>query len=187
MVSKQFISCFFILLFCACSERKISSRPPTPNATDLLPIINSIKKQVEVIENGNRFSVYPSEFEWCPKIINGIDCWQIEGRECYTVDFHGYSTVKAYLKEKYPALGWANRTPKRTKNQLMKISVGQTKCKVWKLLGGNADYFERYDWGAVWFYKLDGEEIFPVLFDNLERVVGYGSKFYNETKEKLGN
>lgn len=60
---KQLISCFLILLFCACSERKISSHPPIPQVTDYLPIINSIKKQVEVVENGKKFSVYLSEFE----------------------------------------------------------------------------------------------------------------------------
>ena len=184
---KQLISCFLILLFCACSERKISSHPPIPQVTDYLPIINSIKKQVEVVENGKKFSVYPSEFEWCPTIIDGIECWKIEGRECYTVDFHGYSTVKAYLKEKYPAMGWANRTLKKIKNQLMKISVGQTKCKVWKILGGDADFFEVYDWGTVWFYKYDNEKLMPIVFDNLQRVVGYGSKFYDVTKRELGN
>ena len=88
---------FFIIIFFSCAERKTSSRPPVPKLSDHLPIINNLKKQVEVIENGNKFSVYPSEFDWCPKIIDGIECWQIEGRECFTVDYHGYSTVMAYL------------------------------------------------------------------------------------------
>ena len=81
---------------------------------------------------------------------------------------------------------------------LMGLSVGMTKDQVFNL-AGIANYFEGYDWGSVWFYKIrkggnegtlsdkDVEKKYmPVVFDNTDRVMGYGSKFYDQTLSDLG-
>jgi outer membrane protein assembly factor BamE (lipoprotein component of BamABCDE complex) len=81
---------------------------------------------------------------------------------------------------------------------LMGLSVGMTKAQVFSL-SGIANYVEGYDWGSVWFYKirkggnegtLSDKEVekryMPVVFDNTDRVMGYGSKFYDQTLSDLG-
>jgi outer membrane protein assembly factor BamE (lipoprotein component of BamABCDE complex) len=81
---------------------------------------------------------------------------------------------------------------------LMGLSVGMTKAQV-SNLSGIANYLEGYDWGSVWFYKirtggnegtLSDKEVekryMPVVFDNTDRVMGYGSKFYDQTLSDLG-
>ena len=81
---------------------------------------------------------------------------------------------------------------------LMGLSVGMTKGQVYNL-AGIANYVEGYDWGSVWFYKirkggnegsLSDKEVekryMPVVFDNTDRVMGYGSKFYDQTISDLG-
>ena len=81
---------------------------------------------------------------------------------------------------------------------LMGLSVGMTKGQVYSL-AGIANYVEGYDWGSVWFYKIrkggnegtlsdkDVEKKYmPVVFDNTDRVMGYGSKFYDQTLSDLG-
>ena len=81
---------------------------------------------------------------------------------------------------------------------LMGLSVGMTKNQVYSL-AGNANYIEGYDWGSAWFYKIrtggnegtlsdkDVEKRYmPVVFDNTDRVMGYGSKFYDQTLSDLG-
>lgn len=81
---------------------------------------------------------------------------------------------------------------------LMGLSVGMTKGQVYNL-AGIANYVEGYDWGSVWFYKIfkGGNEgtlsdkdiekkYMPVVFDNTDRVMGYGSKFYDQTLSDLG-
>ena len=81
---------------------------------------------------------------------------------------------------------------------LMGLSVGMTKGQVYNL-AGIANYVEGYDWGSVWFYKIrkggnegtlsdkDVEKKYmPVVFDNTDRVMGYGSKFYDQTLSDLG-
>ena len=81
---------------------------------------------------------------------------------------------------------------------LMGLSVGMTKGQVFNL-AGIANYVEGYDWGSVWFYKIrkggnegtlsdkDVEKKYmPVVFDNTDRVMGYGSKFYDQTLSDLG-
>ena len=81
---------------------------------------------------------------------------------------------------------------------LMGLSVGMTKAQV-SSLSGIANYLEDYDWGSVWFYKirtggnegtLSDKEVekryMPVVFDNTDRVMGYGSKFYDQTLSDLG-
>jgi len=81
---------------------------------------------------------------------------------------------------------------------LMGLSVGMTKGQVFNL-SGIANYVEGYDWGSVWFYKirkggnegtLSDKEVekryMPVVFDNTDRVMGYGSKFYDQTLSDLG-
>lgn len=81
---------------------------------------------------------------------------------------------------------------------LMGLSVGMTKAQV-SNLSGVANYLEGYDWGSVWFYKirtggnegtLSDKEVekryMPVVFDNTDRVMGYGSKFYDQTLSDLG-
>ena len=81
---------------------------------------------------------------------------------------------------------------------LMGLSVGMTKAQV-SSLSGIANYLEGYDWGSVWFYKirtggnegtLSDKEVekryMPVVFDNTDRVMGYGSKFYDQTLSDLG-
>ena len=81
---------------------------------------------------------------------------------------------------------------------LMGLSVGMTKGQVYNL-SGIANYVEGYDWGSVWFYKIrkggnegtladkDVEKHYmPVVFDNTDRVMGYGSKFYDQTLSDLG-
>ena len=79
----------------------------------------------------------------------------------------------------------------KTNKALMGLSVGMTKAQVYQL-AGTAAKVEGYDWGSVWFYKtasgggvgglFDGnkdDNFTPVVFDNSNRVTGYGSKFYN--------
>ena len=81
---------------------------------------------------------------------------------------------------------------------LMGLAVGMTKGQVFDL-SGIANYVEGYDWGSVWFYKIrkggnegtlaekDIEQRYmPVVFDNTDRVMGYGSKFYEQTLSDLG-
>lgn len=81
---------------------------------------------------------------------------------------------------------------------LMGLSVGMSKGQVYNL-SGIANYVEGYDWGSVWFYKirkggnegtLSDKEVekryMPVVFDNTDRVMGYGSKFYDQTLSDLG-
>ena len=81
---------------------------------------------------------------------------------------------------------------------LMGLSVGMTKGQVYSL-AGIANYVEGYDWGSVWFYKIrkggnegtlsdkDVEKKYmPVVFDNTDRVMGCGSKFYDQTLSDLG-
>jgi hypothetical protein len=81
---------------------------------------------------------------------------------------------------------------------LMGLSVGMTKGQVFDLVGV-ANYMEGYDWGSVWRYKikkggkagsLANKEIednyMPVVFDNTDRVMGYGQKFYDQTLSDLG-
>ena len=83
--------------------------------------------------------------------------------------------------------------------KLMGLSVGMTKQQVFAL-SGVSNYVEGYDWGSVWFYKirkggtkegpLANQEIeslyMPVVFDNTDRVMGYGRKFYDQTLSDLG-
>ena len=81
---------------------------------------------------------------------------------------------------------------------LMGLSVGMTKSQVYNL-ASIANYVEGYDWGSVWFYQYrkgntDGplakKEIqqlyMPVVYDNTDRVTGYGQKFYEQTLSDLG-
>ncbi|MBT7649767.1 MAG: hypothetical protein HN553_02190 [Opitutae bacterium] len=81
---------------------------------------------------------------------------------------------------------------------LMGLAVGMTKNQVFSL-AGVANYMEGYDWGSAWFYKIrkggnEGslankdvqEKYMPVVFDNTDRVMGYGSKFYEQTLDDLG-
>ena len=80
---------------------------------------------------------------------------------------------------------------------LMGLAVGMTKGQVFDL-SGTANYLEGYDWGSVWFYKwqkggnegtLANKDIeqryMPVVFDNTDRVMGYGRKFYDQTISDL--
>ena len=80
----------------------------------------------------------------------------------------------------------------------MGLAVGMTKKQVFSL-AGVANYMEGYDWGSAWFYKIrkggnEGslankdvqEKYMPVVFDNTDRVMGYGSKFYEQTLDDLG-
>ena len=81
---------------------------------------------------------------------------------------------------------------------LMGLAVGMTKGQVFEL-SSIANYVEGYDWGSVWFYKIrkggtvgtladkDIEQRYmPVVFDNTDRVMGYGRKFYDQTLSDLG-
>jgi outer membrane protein assembly factor BamE (lipoprotein component of BamABCDE complex) len=81
----------------------------------------------------------------------------------------------------------------------MGLAVGMTKGQVFDL-SGTANYLEGYDWGSVWFYKwrkggnegtLANKDIeqryMPVVFDNTDRVMGYGRKFYDQTLSDLGS
>ena len=82
--------------------------------------------------------------------------------------------------------------------KLMSLAVGMTKGQVYEITG-IANYVEGYDWGSVWFYKIrkggnegtlankDIEQRYmPVVFDNTDRVMGYGRKFYDQTLSDLG-
>ena len=81
---------------------------------------------------------------------------------------------------------------------LMGLAVGMTKGQVFELTGV-ANYMEGYDWGSVWRYKIRigglagslaskqvEENYMPVVFDNTDRVMGYGQKFYDHTLSDLG-
>jgi len=81
---------------------------------------------------------------------------------------------------------------------LMGLSNGMTKGEVYSL-AGVANYVEGYEWGSVWRYKIrKGENdsflakkdvelnYTPVVFDNTDRVMGYGQKFYDQTLKDLG-
>ena len=81
---------------------------------------------------------------------------------------------------------------------LMGLAVGMTKGQVFELTGV-ANYMEGYDWGSVWRYKIRKgglagslaskqveENYMPVVFDNTDRVMGYGQKFYDQTLSDLG-
>ena len=81
---------------------------------------------------------------------------------------------------------------------LMGLAVGMTKGQVFEL-SGIANYVEGYDWGSVWFYKIRkggtvgtladkdiAQRYMPVVFDNTDRVMGYGRKFYDQTLSDLG-
>jgi hypothetical protein len=81
---------------------------------------------------------------------------------------------------------------------LMGLSNGMSKGEVYSL-AGVANYVEGYEWGSVWRYKIrKGENdsflakkdvelnYMPVVFDNTDRVMGYGQKFYDQTLKDLG-
>ena len=81
----------------------------------------------------------------------------------------------------------------------MGLSVGMTRGQVFDLCG-IANYVEGYDWGYVWFYKTkkggsagtladkEVEQLYtPVVFDNTDRVMGYGRKMYEQTLSDLGS
>ena len=84
-----------------------------------------------------------------------------------------------------------------TKN-LMSLAVGMTKGQVFDLIG-IANVVEGYDWGSVWKYKTRkggsqgtladksiSQTYTPIVFDNTDRVIGYGDKFYAQTLSDLG-
>ena len=81
---------------------------------------------------------------------------------------------------------------------LVGLAVGMTKGQVFDL-SGIANYVEGYDWGSVWFYKIRkggtvgtladkdiAQRYMTVVFDNTDRVMGYGRKFYDQTLTDLG-
>ena len=81
----------------------------------------------------------------------------------------------------------------------MQLAVGMTKNQVFELCGV-AYQIEGYDWGSVWFYQSEkgNTESFvsknellkfctPIVFDNTDRVTGYGQKFYEQTLSDLGS
>jgi hypothetical protein len=178
------VACLLIIL-ASCNKSNVLL-PPSPTVADIST--NLIKQHIMVEENGQRFKVYPSEFEWCPASYKGNRSWKIEDRECYTFDYHGYKSVHGYLKDKYPSLKSGKGTPKQASQRILKIAANQTKCKVWKLMGGNADYVQGYEWGSVWFYKVsEGNEanFIPIVFDGNDIVMGYGQNFYNKITSAL--
>mgnify|MGYP001174412971 FL=1 len=82
---------------------------------------------------------------------------------------------------------------------LMGLSVGMTKGDV-EQLAGVPNMLEGYDWGSVWRYKtikgassgtLSNKDIdkslMPIVFDNTDRVIGYGHKCYEDTLRDLGS
>ncbi len=82
---------------------------------------------------------------------------------------------------------------------LMGLAVGMTKGQVFEL-AGVANMIEGYDWGSVWRYKIRKgakggtlanseveNSLMPVVFDNTDRVMGYGTKFYEQTLSDLGS
>jgi hypothetical protein len=82
---------------------------------------------------------------------------------------------------------------------LMGLAVGMTKGQVFEL-AGVANMIEGYDWGSVWRYKIRKgakggtlanseveNSLMPVVFDNTDRVMGYGTKFYEQTLNDLGS
>ena len=94
--------------------------------------------------------------------------------------------------------GGGNNPTRKTNKALMGLSIGMTKGQVYELVG-TAAKIEGYDWGSVWFYRVasgggvsglpgsnDDEDFTPVVFDNSNRVTGYGGKFYNDTIRELG-
>jgi len=107
---------------------------------------------------------------------------QIDGRPSF---------VEKPLPKKPPVV--ETKEIKGNIDRLMGLAVGMTKGKVFEL-SGIANYAEGYDWGNVWFYKItkggrvgtladkDIEARYmPVVFDNTDRVMGYGRKFYEQT------
>ena len=69
---------------------------------------------------------------------------------------------------------------------LMGLSVGMADSKCWSF--GISNYVEGYDWEVFGFIKFvrgtmtaankDIEQLYmPVVFDNTDRVMGYGRKF----------
>ena len=96
----------------------------------------------------------------------------------------------------FPSMGGGKTS--KTNKALMGLSMGMTKAQVYQL-AGTATKIEGYDWGSSWFYQtasgggvnvlLDGNEennLTPVVFDNSNRVTGYGWKFYHQTIRDLG-
>lgn len=96
----------------------------------------------------------------------------------------------------FPGMSGGKTT--RTNKALMGLSVGLSKAQVYQL-AGTAAKIEGYDWGSVWFYQtgsgggvnvlIDGNEdknFTPIVFDNSNRVTGYGWKFYTQTIRDLG-
>ena len=80
----------------------------------------------------------------------------------------------------------------------MWLAVGIINGQVFEL-SGIENYVEGYDWGSVWFYKIRkggtvgtladkdiAQRYMPVVFDNTDRVMGYGRKFYDQTLTDLG-
>ena len=91
-----------------------------------------------------------------------------------------------------------NREIQSNVNNLMNLAIGMNKYQV-RDLCGIANLPEGYDWGSVWFYKTQtgpesgvfSNEVIkrqytPVVFDNTDRVIGYGWKFYEQTLSDLG-
>lgn len=91
-----------------------------------------------------------------------------------------------------------NNVAQENSRNLMGLAIGMHKQEVFKL-AGVAGFIEGYDWGSVWFYQTkDGgefgtlndrhvqERYTPIVFDNTDRVIGYGPKFYDQTIKDLG-
>ena len=97
-----------------------------------------------------------------------------------------------------PFAGEAKKVDKNIQN-LMQLAVGMTKNQVFDLCGV-AYQIEGYDWGSVWFYQyrkgnsqsfISKQDLLkfctPIVFDNTDRVLGYGEKVYTSTLEDLGD
>lgn len=189
----QLLTTFLLFSFTSCSSNEQRYRLPSPSITDLNPLKPLLKSEVSVVEiysdrNAVKYSLKPESFDWHPVIRNNKRCWKLSGRNIFTTDYFGWKTVYDILKKKYKALSYGGNktTSEFNLKRLIKISVGMTTGQVYGIMGHVGNYKENYNWGEVWFFEVADGKTAPVVFDNTDRVTGYGQKFYEQTLSDLG-
>ena len=81
---------------------------------------------------------------------------------------------------------------KRNNDALVALRVGMTKDEVLKVMG-KPERSEGYQWGAAWLYRTamtsgiygtSDSDFTPVVFDESEKLAGWGRNFFTERARK---
>ena len=84
------------------------------------------------------------------------------------------------------------KTVKKNNKALLSINIGLSKEQVLDLMG-EPERSEGYAWGSSWLYRTAmtsgvygtaDSDFTPVMFDNSNRLLGWGRNFYEEKVKK---